>query len=122
MRRRSVVAGLALTPTFMAPALASDANGATSQTKGRTSSNATPVLDDLAMPVTAAENRQYSYTDKQSGYFHGRTHMDANPDWFNGWNIATKRIFHDYALSVDGQKLSRADASVVVSPHRRPAC
>jgi glycogen debranching enzyme len=111
MRRRSVVAGLALGPAFMGQSKAT-------QTKRGPSRVATPVLDGLAMPVTAAENRQYSFTDKQSAYFHGRTHTDENPDWFNGWNIATKRIIHDYALSVDNVPLSRKDAQAIVSPHK----
>jgi glycogen debranching enzyme len=109
MRRRSVIAGLALGPAL----------GATKVTAQPRSDGATPILDSLALAVTRTENRQYSYTDKVSGYFHGRTHTDANPDWFNGWNIATKRIFHDYRLSIDGVALSRARArSVVVSPHQ----
>ncbi len=108
MRRRSVIAGLGVVPIMAA-----------TKPKAESRSNAsTPVLTSLAIPVTAAENRQYSYTDKVSGYFHGRTHTDENPDWFNGWNIATKRIFHDYRLSVDGVALSRANARAVVSPHK----
>ena len=112
MRRRSVLGGLALATANM--------GGQTQAATKRQGASraATPVLQTLAMPVTPTENRQYSYTDKVSGYFHGRTHMDNNPDWFNGWNIATKRIFHDYRLSVDGVALSRATAQVVVSPHR----
>jgi glycogen debranching enzyme len=109
MRRRSVVAGLTLGPSL--------ASQPVSARTPRRSTLSVPVLSSLAMPVTVAENRQYSYTDKVSGYFHGRTHTDENPDWFNGWNIATKRIFHDYRLSVDGVALSRAQAQAVVSPH-----
>jgi glycogen debranching enzyme len=108
MRRRSMIAGLGAVPIMAA-----------TKVKAESRSNAsTPVLTSLAIPVTAAENRQYSYTDKVSGYFHGRTHTDENPDWFNGWNIATKRVFHDYRLSVDGVALSRANARAVVSPHK----
>jgi glycogen debranching enzyme len=111
MRRRSVLGGLAL---GAASGGLSSGNAATPKRRPE----ATPVLNTLAIPVAAAQNRQYSYTDKVSGYFHGRTHMDANPDWFNGWNIATKRIFHDYQLSVDGVTLSRTDAQASVSPHK----
>ncbi|MFN9016643.1 MAG: amylo-alpha-1,6-glucosidase [Hyphomonadaceae bacterium] len=76
-----------------------------------------PVLESLAMPVSAAENRQYSFTDKASAYFYGRTHQDKADDWFFGWNVATKRIFQDYRLLHNGTWLRRADANVVVSPH-----
>jgi glycogen debranching enzyme len=112
MKRRSVLGGMVLT----AGALTHSVQAAPK--RQRPAIAATPVLTSLAIPVTRAENRQYSYTDKVSGYFHGRTHTDDNPDWFNGWNIATKRIFHDYQLSVDGAALSRADAQAVVSPHK----
>ncbi|GBF57380.1 hypothetical protein PbB2_01047 [Candidatus Phycosocius bacilliformis] len=76
-----------------------------------------PVLDSLAMPVGPQENRQFSYTDKASAYFYGRTHQDKADDWFFGWNVATKRIFQDYRLTFDGKPLLRAGATVVISPH-----
>jgi glycogen debranching enzyme len=108
MRRRTLIAGLALSPAL-------------SGVKGQANvprPSLTPIIDSLAMAVSREENRQFSYTDKASGYFHGRTHTDNNPDWFNGWNIATKRIFHDYRLSMDGVALSRQDAIVVVAPNK----
>jgi glycogen debranching enzyme len=77
-----------------------------------------PVLSSLGMCVAAAENRQYSYTDRTSGYFYARTHVMADSDWFCGWNIATKRILTDYRLSVDGVDLVRAGSDVVVYPHQ----
>lgn len=74
-------------------------------------------VDDIAVTVTPQENREYSYTDKKSGYWYGRTHQDHFDDWFAGWNIATRRIFSDYALAVDGTPLSRKDArETTVSP------
>ncbi len=76
-----------------------------------------PVLDSLAMAVTPKENRQFSFTDKASAYFYGRTHQDKPDDWFFGWNVATKRIFQDYRLTLDDKPLLRAGAKVVVSPH-----
>jgi glycogen debranching enzyme len=76
-----------------------------------------PVLDSLAMAVAPEENRQFSFTDKASAYFYGRTHQDKPDDWFFGWNVATKRIFQDYRLTLDGKPLLRAGAKVVVSPH-----
>ncbi len=76
-----------------------------------------PVLDSLAMAVTPKENRQFSFTDKASAYFYGRTHQDKPDDWFYGWNVATKRIFQDYRLTLDNKPLLRAGAKVVVSPH-----
>jgi glycogen debranching enzyme len=76
-----------------------------------------PILDSLAMAVTLEENRQFSFTDKASAYFYGRTHQDKPNDWFFGWNVATKRIFQDYRLTLDSKPLLRAGAKVVVGPH-----
>ncbi|MFN7674340.1 MAG: hypothetical protein ACK5OV_02880, partial [bacterium] len=76
-----------------------------------------PVLESLAMPVSAAENRQYSFTDKASAYFYGRTHQEKTDDRFYGWNVATQRIIQDYSLIHNGRPLQRAEANVVVSPH-----
>jgi glycogen debranching enzyme len=83
---------------------------------------ATPALavsvDDLGVTVKGAPGREFSYTDKVSGYFYGRTNADDDAAYFLGWNIATKRVLHDYALTLDGAPLSRADASVAVYPHQ----
>ena len=68
-------------------------------------------VDQLAVTVTPQENREYSFTDKKSGYWYGRTHQDEPIDWFSGWNIAMRRIFSDYALAVDGSPLLRQNAS-----------
>lgn len=74
-------------------------------------------IEDLKVEVTKQENREYSYTDKKSAYWYGRTHQDDFGEWFAGWNVAMRRIFSDYALSIDGQPLFRENAkSVVVSP------
>jgi len=109
MRRRSLLVAAATTGALSvlpkgAPATANAAL-------------AFPVLDSLAMPVSAEENRQFSFTDKATAYFYGRTHQDKPDDWFFGWNVATKRIFQDYRLTLDGKPLLRAGAKVVVSPH-----
>ena len=73
--------------------------------------------DELGVDVSAEENREYSYTDKKSGYWYGRTHVEA-ADWYSGWNIAKKRILADYTLSLDGNVLDRSDAGCTVYPDR----
>jgi glycogen debranching enzyme len=75
-------------------------------------------VDRLGISDSAAENREFSYTDKQAGYFYGRTHGDDNTAYFAGWNVSTKRIFQDYALSVDGASLRRVTAKVTTYPDR----
>ena len=74
-------------------------------------------IDDLAIQVTKDENREYSFTNKRSAYWYGRTHQDHFGEWFAGWNISTRRVLSDYSLSIDGQPLLRADAeSTTVAP------
>lgn len=73
--------------------------------------------DHLSIEVTKAENREYSFTDKKSGFWYGRTHQDDAIDWFAGWNIAKKRVLSDYQILVDGKPLKRSEATkVTVTP------
>ena len=74
--------------------------------------------DEIGINVTPAENREYSYTDKKSGFWYGRTHQVEPQEWYSGWNMAKKRVLSDYSLSVDGQSLDRTEASCVVYPDR----
>ena len=73
--------------------------------------------DSLGIKVTPEENREYSYTDKQAGYWYGTTHQESN-EWWSGWNIAKKRILADYTLGTSEGKLNRSEASVTVYPER----
>ena len=74
--------------------------------------------DEIGITVSSSENREYSYTDKKSGFWYGRTHNDEPRDWYSGWNMAKKRVLSDYTIGVDGQNLSRGEASCVVYPDR----
>ena len=74
--------------------------------------------DEIGINVTPSESREYSYTDKKSGFWYGRTHQVEPQEWYSGWNMAKKRVLSDYGLSVDGQDLKRTDASCVVYPDR----
>lgn len=73
-------------------------------------------LDDLAISVTAADNRAVSFTNKASAYYYTQTHRNDHPEhaWFRGLNIAGRRVFNDYRLLVDGKVLDPATAKVVV--------
>ena len=73
--------------------------------------------DSLGVEVTAEQNREYSYTDKQAGYWYGMTHQ-KDLQWYSGWNMAKKRILADYTLSVDGKALDRSEAECTVYPDR----
>ena len=73
--------------------------------------------DTIGITVTAEENREYSYTDKKSGYWYGSTHQDEL-QWYSGWNMAKKRILADYTLFADGNILDRKEAECIVYPDR----
>lgn len=74
--------------------------------------------DSIGIDVTVQENREYSYTDKKSGFWYGRTHQDRPQDWYSGWNIAKKRVVADYSIAADGKELIRSEASCTVYPDR----
>lgn len=73
--------------------------------------------DEIGITVSPEENREYSYTDKKSGYWYGRTHQTST-EWWSGWNMAKKRILSDYTLGTDGTALDRTKAACVVYPER----
>ena len=73
--------------------------------------------DSLGVEVTAEQNREYSYTDKQAGYWYGSTHQ-KELQWYSGWNMAKKRILADYTINLDGKPLDRSEAECTVYPDR----
>ena len=73
--------------------------------------------DNIGVSVTPEENREYSYTDKKSGFWYGTTHQEEL-QWYSGWNIAKKRILADYTISIDGKALDRSEAECTVYPDR----
>ncbi|MBD9094110.1 MAG: hypothetical protein EGQ20_16520 [Bacteroides oleiciplenus] len=75
-------------------------------------------IDDLGISIPDGSSREYSYTDKNGGFYYGMTSTDDWGDWYAGWNINAKRIFADYRLYVDGERLLRKDAHTTVYPDR----
>lgn len=75
-------------------------------------------LESLAIPVSRAENRAVSFTNKRSAYYYTQTHRNDHPEhaWFRGLNIAGRRVFNDYQILVDGVALDPATAQAVVRP------
>ena len=74
-------------------------------------------LDSLGVEVSPVENREYSFTDKKSGFWYGTTHQDSVFFW-SGWNISKKRILSDYQLYVDGNLLNRKNTACIVFPNK----
>ena len=75
------------------------------------------LIDDLVILVSKDENREFSFTNKRSAYWYGRTHQDHFGAYFAGWNISTRRVLSDYSLLVDGQLLLRTETdNTTVTP------
>lgn len=75
-------------------------------------------IDELGVSIPSGHSREYSYTDKSGGFYYGMTSTDSWGDWYAGWNVNAKRIFADYRLYVDGERLLRKNAHVRVYPDR----
>jgi len=76
------------------------------------------ILEDLAVPVSAGDNRAVSFTNKQSAYYYTQTHRNNHPEhaWFRGFNIAGRHVFNDYQITVNGAVLDPFTAQAVVLP------
>lgn len=75
-------------------------------------------IEEIVINVNPEENREYSFTDKKSGYYYGRTQENDFGEWFAGWNVSQKRLFSDYELFVDTVFLDRRNVSVRMYPNR----
>lgn len=73
-------------------------------------------LDELKVDIHSS--REFSYSDKQAGFFYGMTNTDHYSDGNAGWNIRARRVLQDYALSHNGTELMRETAQVAVYPDR----
>jgi glycogen debranching enzyme len=76
-------------------------------------------LDALAVTVSPRANRAVSFTNHRSAFYYTQTHVNDHPEhaWFRGFNIAGRRTFSEYRLTVDGVALDPASSlSVVVRP------
>jgi hypothetical protein len=72
----------------------------------------------LAVPVSRAENRAASLTNKRSAYYYTQTHRNDHPEhaYFRGFDIAGRQIFSDYRINIDGRLLDPQTAAVAVQP------
>lgn len=75
-------------------------------------------VDSLAVVVPADAQREYSFTDKKSAFWYGKTHTNDWDDWYAGWNIAKRRLLSDYALRVDTSWLDRSHSQATVYPYK----
>ncbi|MCK5782741.1 MAG: hypothetical protein KAH10_09145 [Flavobacteriales bacterium] len=73
-------------------------------------------VSGLGMAVSVEENREYSFTDKKSGYWYARTAQQQHEGMFDGWTVMRHHILTDYTVFVNDIELIRADA--VVYPNK----
>ena len=43
--------------------------------------------NELGITIPDGQSREYSYTDKNGGFYYGMTSTDDWGDWYAGWNI-----------------------------------
>ncbi|NUN68698.1 MAG: hypothetical protein HUU02_03200 [Bacteroidetes bacterium] len=73
-------------------------------------------LDDLGITVIASD-RQYVFTNKEAGTYHGEVNAPNSGGW-QGWFINAEKILHDYSLSVNDTLLDRTASRSTVYPHQ----
>jgi len=73
-------------------------------------------LDDLGISVYG-EERQYVFTNKEAGTYHGEVN-GLNAGGWQGWFINAEKIFHDYSLRVNNVPLNRSTTHSIVFPHQ----
>lgn len=73
-------------------------------------------IDDLAIPVKGT-GRQYVFTNKEAGTYHGEVNGGNSGGW-QGWFVQAEKIFHDYTITVKGSVLDRTTASSMVYPYK----
>ncbi len=73
-------------------------------------------IDDLGIKVSG-QGRQFVFTNKEAGTFHGEVNQQNSGGW-QGWFINAEKILHDYSVSIKGKPLDRTTATSVVFPHQ----
>ena len=72
------------------------------------------LLDSTRIVVTG-QSRPFIYTNKESAFFYGETSAPARNSW-EGLTVFGHKFLDDYDLIVDGTRLDRKTARVVVFP------
>lgn len=73
-------------------------------------------LDDLGITVTTTD-RQYVFTNKEAGTYHGEVNGPNTGGW-QGWFINAEKVLHDYVLTVNDTVLDRSACRSTVYPHQ----
>lgn len=73
-------------------------------------------IDDLGIKVSG-KGRQFVFTNKEAGTFHGEVNEQNSGGW-QGWFINAEKILHDYSISIKEKQLDRTSATTIVFPHQ----
>ncbi len=73
-------------------------------------------MQALELPAARAQEREYSYTNKLSAFYYGKSQCDTFRNWFAGWNINGRKIFSDYQLSTNAGPLVRKQSYERIRP------
>ncbi|WP_150274003.1 amylo-alpha-1,6-glucosidase [Paenibacillus tepidiphilus] len=78
------------------------------------------LLDEMAVHVTAEENRPVSFTNKEAAFYYTQSHVNNHIEhaYFAGLNIAKNRIFSGYKLYANGVAVDNASSEVWVYPYK----
>ncbi len=78
------------------------------------------ILDQMAVKLKGNTNREVSFANKKSAYYLTQTQANTGNEYeyFEGMNIAKKRIFSGFSLFVDGQQLENGSSTVTVYPYK----
>lgn len=75
------------------------------------------LTDAMRIKVPPEQNREFSYTNKQSAFYYGYTN-DYSDRLFQGLTAHRQKLFDDYYLSVEGRLLPRSQAKTEVYFHQ----
>lgn len=82
--------------------------------------NSNSMVEEIGISVPKSENRPFSYTNKKSAYWIGFTQEASHPEWswFEGFTVATKKVFSGYEWYIGEERLDLTKASSMVYPHK----
>ncbi|HUL45321.1 MAG TPA: amylo-alpha-1,6-glucosidase [Bacteroidota bacterium] len=72
-------------------------------------------IDELRIEVPLYSSREIAFTNKNAGVLYTETNGENRSAW-EGWRIMSAEVMDDYAISIDGKKLTKSDAYASVDP------
>lgn len=78
------------------------------------------ILDEMKIFVPVVANRPVSFTNKEAAYYYTQSHENNHDEWawFEGLNIAKKKMFQGYEIFAGEKPLDNLQAEVWVYPYK----